>query len=72
MVQFSHSPTSTDQTYTTKLALHQQTYNETYAKSGLKIGPLFDLDMVIGSACLLISKLDTQVLPIKCRVVIDI
>ena len=35
---FPCSPTSTDYIYTTRLMLHQQIYNETLAKSRLKIG----------------------------------
>ena len=40
---------------TTKLILYQQFYDETYAKTGLKIGPPLISIKIIGSACLLIS-----------------
>lgn len=47
LVCFSCSPTYTYHIYTTKFVLHQQTYDETCLKSGLKNQISLDLVMVI-------------------------
>ena len=75
LVPCSSSRTCTDQFYTTKLMLHQQIQEETYAKIGLEIGPpllqlwlleLYVFDFVTGYIVLPI------VFTIECRVVIII
>ena len=64
LVRFSCPPTSTHQIYTTKLVLHQQITDETSANqttdetSPIENQTSSDLVTVIGSAYMLISKLD--------------
>ena len=52
-VHFSCPLTYDIHTCSTKFVLHQQTYDETYAKHGMWISNLLDLVTIIGSVCLL-------------------
>ena len=62
LLRFSCSPTSTTQINTTKLVLQQKIYDETSARKHIESWTCLNLVPIIGSACLLISELDTQAL----------
>jgi hypothetical protein len=55
----SCSSTPIDYIHTTKLVLHQQTYNETSTKNRIENQTSPYLDIIIGSVCLSIPSLDT-------------